>query len=77
MIAAVVAEEVGLFDELHSLGDDFEAEAVGHGDDGGDDGRGVGIGGDVVDEGLVDLERVDGEAFQVAQRGVAGAEVVE
>src|SRR3954471_12885517 len=30
-----------------------------------------------VDEGLVDLERVDREAPQVAQRRVAGAEVVE
>jgi len=32
---------------------------------------------DVVDEGLVDFQDVDGEALQVAERGVAGAEVVD
>jgi hypothetical protein len=35
------------------------------------------VAGDRVDEGLVDLEDVDREAAQVAERGVAGAEVVD
>ena len=30
-----------------------------------------------VDEGAVDLQRVEGEAVEVGERGVAGAEVVE
>jgi len=33
--------------------------------------------GDALDEGAVDLQAVDGEAAQVAERGVAGAEVVQ
>src|ERR1051326_2739023 len=76
-VAPVAAKEHGLFFHLDAFRDDFEAEGVGHGDDGGDDGGAVRVGVDVADEGLVDLERVDREALEVGERRVAGAEVVE
>jgi hypothetical protein len=36
-----------------------------------------GVGFDLVDEELVDLDDVDRKAAQIAQRGVAGSEIVE
>ena len=46
-----------------------------------DDGIGdlgvVAIGQDIVHETLVDLERVDRHAFQLAQVGMSGAEIVD
>ena len=43
----------------------------------GADGGIVRVGGDVGDEGLVDLEDVEGKALQIGQAGIAGAEVVD
>ena len=40
-------------------------------------GGGSRIIGKIADEGLIDLELVHGQAAQVAERGVAGAEVVD
>src|SRR5207245_7012947 len=39
--------------------------------------RSVGIVRDVADERMIDLQRVDRESLQIAQRGLAGVEVVE
>ena len=39
--------------------------------------RRLAVAGDVVDEGLVDLDAVDGELLQVGQGGIAGAEIVQ
>src|SRR5437764_1075043 len=66
-IAALLLQELQLLLGLHPLGDDFEVEAVGHGDDGADDGGVAAVGGDVADERLVELERVDGETLQVIE----------
>lgn len=49
---------------------------MGHGDDGCDYGRGIGVGGDVLDEGDVDLQVINREPFQIIQRRIAGPEIV-
>ncbi len=41
------------------------------------DGTAIGIFGQVQHKRLVDLERVDGEAFQVGKAGIAGAEIID
>ena len=51
-------------------------QRVAHGDDRGGDGRVVRVDGDLPNEGPVDLQRVQREVLQVAERRVAGAEVV-
>ena len=64
---------------LDAFGDRLQAERVGEAHDGGDDGAVVRVAASVeaVDEGAVDLQQVDREAPQVAERRVAGAEVVD
>src|ERR1700712_595627 len=42
-----------------------------------DDDAVVGVGGEIADEGAVDLELVAVEVLEVGERGIAGAEVVE
>src|SRR3569833_987154 len=54
-----------------------ESEAACHGDDGGDNGGIVLIGLDVADESAIDLEGAYGKTLEIAQRGIAGAEVVD
>src|SRR5690606_5032523 len=51
-------------------------EAARHGDHGNGNQRVFRLGGDVLHEGTVDLQRVEGEAAQVAEAGVARAEIV-
>lgn len=46
-------------------------------DDGLGDGGVLGVGAEVLDEGAIDFERVDGEAFEVGEGGVAGAKVID
>ena len=75
VVAAQQIEVVGDVGGFDAFGEDGDLEAFGHLDDGADDGAGVGVGGEVADEGLVDLELFDGEAAQVGEAGVAGAEV--
>ena len=52
---------------LHPFCDHGQVQHVREGDDGDHDRRVAGIGGDVANEGRVDLEFVDREAFQVSQ----------
>src|SRR2546423_647213 len=66
--AALLLEDLELRLGLDAFGGDAEVEAVGHADDGGDDGAVAGAGFDFVDEGLVDFDAVDREAAQVVQR---------
>src|SRR3569623_1790637 len=77
LIAARLAQEGELFGCLHALRHHVEAQAPRHGDDGGDDGRVVLIGLHVADEGAVDLESLDREALEIAQRRIARAEIVD
>src|SRR5579862_350639 len=67
---------VGLAVALHSFGHDRQSQRVAQGDDRAHDGGVVRVGVDLADEGPVHLERLHRELLQVAERGVAGAEVV-
>ena len=62
---------------LHSFGHGFHPQVVGQGDDGFDDGGVLAVRADPRNERPVDLEGVEGEAVQIAERRVAGAEVVQ
>ena len=77
VVAAEPAQlrELGLV--LDPLGDHVQREGAGHADDRLDDRRALLLDPERVDEGAVDLQRVEGEAVEVGERGVAGAEVVE
>ena len=46
-------------------------------DHGLDDGQAVVPAGEIADEGAVDLDLVEGEGAEIAQRRIAGAEIVE
>jgi hypothetical protein len=65
--AADLAQELCLLEGLYPLGNDPEVEGAAHGDDGGGDRRVVGVGGDITDEGTVDLERVHREVLEVGE----------
>src|SRR5882724_9646928 len=75
--AVHLAQQIELLLGLHSLGHHFHVQAAGEREDGVDDLQGVVGRADALDEAAVDLQRVDGELVQVAERAVSGAEVVE
>src|SRR5215216_6485585 len=75
-LAAEIAERVPLLRELDPLGHDLEVERGAERHDGGRQTGRVGRR-PLAQERAVHLEDVDGEAAQVAERRVAGAEVVE
>src|SRR6185437_14740539 len=75
-VAAFVGEEGELFQGLDSLGHQRHAEAVAEVDDGGDDRGRLRIAAEIDDEGAVDLDLVERERLQIAQRGIARAEIV-
>ena len=76
-VATQLLKSVGLLEALDALGHGGDAQRLGDGHDGRHQG-GVGVAvGDPVDEGLVDLHLVDGEAIQGGQRRVARPEVVD
>ena len=62
---------------LDPLGDRDQAERVGEADEVGGDRRVLGVVLDALDERAVDLDHVDREAAQLAERREAGAEVVD
>src|ERR1700688_958732 len=74
--AAPGSQEGELFLGFDALGNDTLLEVLTHINDGADDGRIVRVAGDLVDKGLVNLEDVDGELAEIAEAGIAGAEVV-
>jgi hypothetical protein len=75
MVASGLPDGAQLSFELDALGDNGQAEGVGRVDH--EAHELAGAGGRGLDEALVDLEGVDGEVLQLADRGVAGAEVVD
>ncbi len=75
-VAADLGQPLGGALVLDALGDDPQAQVVTQVDGAADDGHVAGLG-ELLDEPLVDLELVDGQPLQVAQRGVPGAEVVD
>ena len=74
--AAVLGEQQTLRLGLDTFGDDAQLQAPGHGDDRPDERRVAGIAFKIAHEGLVDLECVYGETFEIIQRRIPGAEVV-
>src|SRR5690606_737629 len=54
----------------------LQVHAVRHGDDGAHYGRVPGMLIQLVDEGAVDLQAVDGEVLEIGQRRVTGTEIV-
>src|SRR3546814_1520122 len=66
-----------LFRSLDPLGDQADAERARQRGDRLDDRRVLRAGGDVAHEALVDLQAVDRKALEVAERRIAGAEVVD
>ena len=70
-------ELMSLVVRFHALGDHVHGKVVSQFDDGLDDLPVLGVGLNPLDEGTVDLERVEGELTQVAQGRVAGAEVID
>ena len=62
---------------FYAFGDHLQAQLVRHHDDGLGDGPAVFVGGDLGHEGLVYLQVIDVELFQVGHRRIAGAEVVD
>lgn len=76
-VAAEAAEKGELLRGFDPFGDGFEAECLGEGDDGLDDGAVVGVVGETGDERTVDLEGLDRATAEDVEAGVAGAEVVD
>lgn len=76
-VTLVGLQKSQLFLCLHPFGNDSQPQASAHADDRGHDCRLVGSGGDLADERLVDLERIDRELSQIAQAGVSRAEVID
>ena len=75
--AAELDELTALVIVLDALGDRAEVERARKTDDRLHETRGTVLAADLVDERLRDLEDVDREPLQVAERRVAGAEVVD
>src|SRR5438105_1961670 len=65
----------GLLRGLDALGDDVDAQAAPEVDDRADDLAAFSL--RALHERRIDLQLVDREAMQIAERGVAGAEVVD
>ena len=76
-IAAKIAQEGEDALALDALGDDLEPEVVAEHDGRTNNCLVAGVRLDVTDEGVVDLEDVDRKPLQIAERGVAAAEVVD
>ena len=74
---AEVAQPARLLARLDALGDDRDVHRAGHRDDRPQDVAVALVLGHAGDELAVDLDRLDREALDVVQGGVAGAEVVE
>jgi hypothetical protein len=75
-IAALFAQKRQLALRLHSLGNGLKAQAARQCDDGDNNGLVTCIIGNVTHKRLVNLELVNMKLLEVAQRGVAGTEVV-
>src|ERR1700687_1252041 len=75
--AAQAAQRRDLLLGLDALGDDLDAEPLAEHEDGLDDLDLAVVGGHRLYERAIDLERVDRQLVQVAERRIAGAEVVD
>jgi hypothetical protein len=70
-------KEAELFSRFDALGNHALLEVPAHAD-GGDDNRSViWIGGHLADKRLVNLQNIDGKLSEIAEAGIAGAEVIQ
>src|SRR5512139_4101765 len=76
-LAPLLAQEGQLVPGFHAFGDDAQAQAARQLDYRAHDGGVVGVAVEVAHERAVDLQPVDGEALEIAERRVAGAEIVD
>lgn len=76
LIALQQAQQISLLLGFHSLGDNLEVKVVGKGDYRVDDPQISRIGGHFCDEGAIDLQFIDGQRYEIGERRVTGAEVV-
>ncbi len=78
LAAAELPDQVEIVVRLHALGGRIHAKRLGERDDGADD-RAVAVRGrrGAANEALVDLDLVERRFLQIAERAVAGAEIVE
>src|SRR3569833_2043682 len=76
LVATVLAQELEVRKGYDALGHHLEPERMAERDDGPHDGGIVGVAVDVAHETLVDLEAVDGKTLEIAEAGIAGAEIV-
>ena len=77
VVAAIVAQQVEGALILDTFGHYLQPEVVPEIDRGANDRGAVPVRRHVQDEGLVDLDLLHRKAFQVGQRGVAGAKVID
>src|ERR1035437_8731094 len=76
MVGADGLEGVELVGGFDAFGDDADADGVGEVGDHLDEGSAAGLV-DLVGEGGVDLDGIDGKVLEVGEGGVAGTEVVD
>ena len=76
-VAPEKVEDVALLLGLDAFGDGLEIEAPGQRGDRADDGSRVLVNGDVAHEGYIDLEVVQGQLFDITERGIPGPEVID
>src|SRR3569623_1959019 len=76
-MTAARLQEIALRLGFHAFRDQLQPQALAHDDDGARNGGVLGVARNVADEGAGDLESIDGKAAQVAERGIAGAEIVD
>ena len=76
-VTAETSKESRLRLGFDALGNDLKAQALGKLDDGADDRLVTGVFADTGDETAVDLQLLDGKHLEVAERGIAGAEIVD
>ncbi len=73
----LLADQIELIGGLNALGRGGHAEAAAKADDRPDDRDAVGLRGDILHERAIDLDLVEGKGAQVAEAGIAGAEIVK
>src|ERR1700683_4122375 len=75
-VAALLREERKLILRLDAFGEDRQFQSAGKSDHGADDCRGLRVGSDVGNEGLIDLDLVEGKRLQIGQGRISRAEIV-
>ena len=77
-LGAVLGLEVGFLRfRFDTLRNDEVLETFAHTDDGVYDGAVAGIASDAAHEGLVNFQAVEGKLLEIAEAGIAGAEIID